>query len=373
MRFQFDSSIPNNRAKESKKVENPTLNEHTKILDSITSVRNSIEDAEKKFKNFIQLRQRLEANVGKKGLLDDPVTIDELINRAKSELEIFKDRKKGEIVDKSKNDKAIEEQLQKKIIETKDWYQRSRSLTKAGPKFIRHSYSPFGNILCVTLILENMYAVFTSCAVGNDLLIEIWKHEGDSFIPIEAFEIPGEPMTCVNELYRQDMQQEIDYLEDVPDNKDYLVGIRSHVKPFVPKSAFIVKEVTKETEKVVKKITNIKDIPLQPPSKVRTLLTVEEINKTASIKLSSHGKLIDWDNYFLSDLPTVGYRHTYFYGTKEGTGGIFELILKVTPNMTKIVNIYLTSILKLKLDLKQNCLIPQSSCLTFIFYRMAVL
>lgn len=170
MRFQFDASILNSKAKEekeTKKTKTPTMNDHIKILDSIISVKNSIEETEKKFKNFIQLRRRVESNAGKKGLSDEPVTIDELINRAKSELELFKDRKKVETFDKIKYDKSIEERLQKKIIETKDWYRRSRSLTEAGPKFVRHSYSPFGNILCITLILENMYAVFTSCAVGN--------------------------------------------------------------------------------------------------------------------------------------------------------------------------------------------------------------
>lgn len=163
-------------------------------------------------------------------------------------------------------------------------------------------------------------------------LIEIWQHKGDSFTAIEVFEFSSYSMTCVNELYRQDMQQEVDYIEDFPDQKDYLIGIRSQAQSNVPKSARV-----KKTKESAKRIKPINDIQLKPPNKVRTLLTAEEINKTASIKLGNHGKPVDWANYLLSDLPELGYRHAYFYGTKEGRGGILELILRVTPNMVKVV------------------------------------
>lgn len=128
MRLDFDTNIQGKKNNEDAKAKRAAYQEHQKLLNNVQSVRDSIDEAEKKYKHFILLRRRMEANIGKKGLLEEPLTIDELINRSTKELENFKSRVIEEKVDKSKYDQAIEDQLQKKILETKEWYAKRRSV-----------------------------------------------------------------------------------------------------------------------------------------------------------------------------------------------------------------------------------------------------
>jgi hypothetical protein len=144
-----------------------------------------------------------------------------MVQKARNELQQFKNLQQNQTENRSRTEQAVEENLARKVQETKEWYKKRKTLIEAGPKFLRHAYSPFGNALLVSSLNENVYAVFSSKNT-----VELWEKKGSDFEIRDAFEIPGSAMRTVLELYHQEMLNEADYLAEVLDPEQYLVGIR---------------------------------------------------------------------------------------------------------------------------------------------------
>ncbi len=77
---------------------------------------------------MVNLRKRLEANEGVKGLLQDPIAIDDLIAKAREDLSRAKTRQQIQNEDKSKYEFELEEKLQHRIASTKEWYKKRKAL-----------------------------------------------------------------------------------------------------------------------------------------------------------------------------------------------------------------------------------------------------
>jgi hypothetical protein len=286
--------------------------DHTKVKQSILQIKQQIEDVEKKFKNFLVLKRRQDANQGLKGMLEEPLNIDELIQKAKLELQTFKTQQQNITDDKSRVDQVTEENLARRIQETKEWFRKRKSLIQSGPQFLRHTFSPFGNILLVSALTENIFAVFSSRNT-----VELWEKSGDDFEVKEAYEIPGSTVLTILELYHQETVNEADYLSEVIDPEDFLVGMRE--------------EGRRNGEKLPP-LQGV-DVPStlqQNPSKERKVLRVEDLNRIASMRAGGQ-KNIDWSNYPFSDAPIVSIRHCFFCGYESGEGSILELISSYNP------------------------------------------
>ncbi|KAJ3318696.1 hypothetical protein HDV06_004109 [Boothiomyces sp. JEL0866] len=316
-----------------KKQNNPTnqQNEYAKIKSEIARLKVAIEGSEKKYKDHIQYRKRLNVYPGLKGLADDPVTVEDLIQNSKEELERVKTLKEAQTTDKNNADI-----LQKKISKTREWYDRKREINKAGPKFLRHSFSPFGNVLLCSCLTENTYAIFTK---SNTL--EVWSlnfledaKDDDNYIS-EAFEIPGSPIIYIAELYRQNFEEEFDYTKQVPDMGNFLPGIMKTEYPAKAKSNFVARGArTASTDElnvpVRKHKNNANDSNSNEdilPNRNRSILTHEILLEKAASKMGcTPEELQAMEGLTLMEMPIIEYRVVYFYSTSNGECGLLEIL-----------------------------------------------
>ncbi|KAJ3363113.1 hypothetical protein HDU91_003103 [Kappamyces sp. JEL0680] len=316
--------------------------EHEKLRTSIATIRDSIEAAEKKYKDLVSLRKRQEANAGMKGMLQDPITIDELITKAKEELTRTKSRVQTKNEDKTRNDKQIEEKLQQGIAVTKEWFARKKLLMAAGPKFKRHSFSPFGDAFVVSAINKNTFIVIT-----NRNSVEIWELDMDQperpCVIMEAYELPGDPLTGALQLYIQEMDTEHDYLSNIPDQEAFLPGLKN--VPYAKRTAWAPEPEQPEAKGYSDDIIEEEDededqadasLPRYyalPPSHLY-LKTLEDLGAICSARLPSwkeDKQLIDWVNYPFNDAPRLHYRSVFFCGTAAGNGMIVEVLSAYNP------------------------------------------
>jgi hypothetical protein len=304
------------RISTAKKEPKPKKTDHDKVKQNIVQIKHQIDELEKKFKSFLVLKKRQDANIGLKGMLEDPLSIEEMIQKAKANLSTFKTQKQNQNEDKTKSDQIIEDNLAKGTMETREWYRKRKLLIQAGPKFLRHTYSPFGNVILVSALTEFSFAVFSS---RNTL--ELWEKVGQEFELKEAFEIPGTAILTALELYHQEMLKEVDYLADIPDAEDYLVGVRQ---------ADSSQDTTKNGS-MANKLNESTSLLQQAPFRDRKLIQRTDLNRLAAQQVSNGGKSIDWDHYPFKTVPIVHHRHCYFLGYESGEAAIFEMITMYNP------------------------------------------
>ncbi|KAJ3262571.1 hypothetical protein HK103_000100 [Boothiomyces macroporosus] len=335
MRFKANQfQLPQTPKKQSNSV--TQQNEDAKIKSEIARLKVAIEGAEKKYKDHIQYRKRLNVYPGLKGLADDPVTVEDLIQNSKEELERIKSLKEAQTSDKKISEQTNADILQKKISKTKEWYDRKREINKAGPKFLRHSFSPFGNLLLCSCLTENAFAVFTK---SNTL--EIWHlnfaegaKDDDNYIS-ESFEIPGSPIIYITELYKQNFEDEHDYIKNIADMRNYLPGILKTEYPPKAKSNIISRaskmvsndEMSHSTKKHKNNTesSNANDDSL--PKRNRSILTHELLLEKAAAKMNcTPEELQAMETLSLMEAPLVEYRAVYFYSTSNGECGLLEIL-----------------------------------------------
>ncbi|KAI8902145.1 hypothetical protein BC833DRAFT_574563 [Globomyces pollinis-pini] len=313
------------------------LNDYNKLKAEIAIIKQTIEITEKKYKEHANIRKKLEANInGGKLALRDPPTVDELINMSKDDLHTVKNREQIKNEDQTRIEQTISESLAKRIAETKNFYKRKRSLNSAGPQFILHAYSPFGNILMCHPLTDNSIAVIT-----NRNSLEIWATQivnGERVtIVSEAFEIPGAPFSNALFLYTQDTEKEVDYLKLIPDNQNYLFGIKEQGDPKLTRLSSILKkeEATKSNERPPIGQRNNNAFTMNKsrfPSRKRRVIRVENLYHTILEKLNvSPDTEIDWKNYSLNDAPQLRYRTVFFVSYEDGQAGILELVWVFDP------------------------------------------
>ncbi|KAJ3276400.1 hypothetical protein HDV01_005023 [Terramyces sp. JEL0728] len=337
MRFRANQfQIP--QAEKKQTTTNTQPNEYAKIKSEIARLKVAIEGSEKRYKDHIQYRKRLNVYPGLKGLADEPVTVENLIENSREELERIKALKETQSSDKKIFDQNSAEMLQKKISKTKEWYDRKKEINKAGPKFLRHCYSPYGNILLSSSLTENTYAVFTDTNT-----LEIWNlsfdesaKEDDSYIS-EAFELPGAPIIYVTELYKQNMEHEFDYTTQVEDQGNFIPGLLQTQYPTRAKSNHAQRDrshkfgSTEEMPTTPKKHkTNLNESGTTDdslPSRDRTVLTHEYLlNKAASKLNCTPEELQSMAGITLMETPIIEYRAAYFFSTANGDCGLLEIL-----------------------------------------------
>ena len=255
-------------------------------------------------------------------------------------------------------DAEISRKLKELNENTREWHKKRRELIAgnliipiplsntclAGPKFLRHSFSPFGRVLLVHAMTQNLFAIITA---KNSL--EIWEFEsggenGEQKCYIyEVYEIPGHSITSAIHLFQHEMDGDnIDLLKGVPDSERILQGVRNNI-PF-PKRKPTSTNEKKNTQQDEGGDNYIKEededtapsinIPNEFMRRNSFLKTYNDLDKLASSKMPSwqaEKLLINWKTYPLTDAPSIYFKSVFFVGSSSGVGTIIELSTAYDP------------------------------------------
>ncbi|KAI8927718.1 hypothetical protein BC831DRAFT_510618 [Entophlyctis helioformis] len=183
-------------------VQHHAANEIERYRASIQGVRQALEFTERLYKDHQILGRAVAPTVFgnieiPKASTDDDFSA-QLVARAHDELDRIEAARKAREEIKNKTAAMVEENLAKQIEQAKERFRRQPS-----PEFRRHFYCVFGEILNVTALMDNLYAVYST----NNTL-EIWTIQDDERDPStlrKLITIDTDPIIYVQHLYTENI------------------------------------------------------------------------------------------------------------------------------------------------------------------------
>ncbi|KAI8927717.1 hypothetical protein BC831DRAFT_451349 [Entophlyctis helioformis] len=183
-----------------------------RIKASIPVIQRAIETTEKMYKEHTTVRRMTPRGIfiGEDitSLIVDHENTTNYVDKAHQELNRV--RAHGVVAQQNRNAVAqnIREQMQAEIEATRALQNRHKAMHQARPKFVRHFYSVFGNVLNVTALNDSAFASFNSAN-----MLEIWALETSAESGAEEssikklIDLDCDPICLVQHLYSGDMNK----------------------------------------------------------------------------------------------------------------------------------------------------------------------